>query len=95
MIPRCFPQNSSGYIKIYEVTPTGLTKWIDYVPVEDKGGTSTSPDTYVTGSGWYKCEVLLSVSGLTAWVDYIPVDFVTSTVEGDTDDDGCIPIWTP
>lgn len=95
MIPRCFPTNSSGYWRVYEVSPAGLTKWVDYIPVEDKTGTAASPNVYDDGDGWYKAEVLLSVAGLTAWVDYTPVDLVASTAEGRSDDGGAIPIWTP
>ena len=98
MVPRTFPVNSSGYWKIYEVSPTGLTRWVDYIPVIDKGGTSASPDTWTTDpatDGAFRCEVIVDTTGLTAWVDYTPVDFVSTGGEGRTDANGSIPVWTP
>jgi len=96
MVPRPLPVNSSGYWKIYEVVTTGLTQWVDYIPVIDKGGTAASPDRWGTSSdGAFRAEVLGSNAGLTAWVDYTPVDFVSTGGEGRTDANGSIPVWTP
>lgn len=77
MIPRTFPSILEAFqtkMVVYALpSVTGLTAWIDYIPV--KGVTTESSvlaNTYANG-GYQVVKTLNATTGLQAWKDYIPV----------------------
>lgn len=74
MFPWTSPsEKSSGdqsEVRVFVIDPTGLTRWVDYIPVV--AVTPTRNDSYDT-AGAIRVEELESITGLTAWVDYVPV----------------------
>jgi len=91
MIPRCYPRNPEEQWLIADVDTTGLTKWVDYIPVEEVADVPASSETY-NNDGFREAFVLASTAGLTAWTDYTPVDIGDHTAKWRSDNDGFIPI---
>jgi hypothetical protein len=97
MIPRTFPStyasNGQQQMVVYSLpSVTGLTAWIDYIPV--KGVTTESAtleNTYANG-GYQVVNSLSSLTGKQAWLDYIPVyEDPSYTKPWSTDAGGYIP----
>lgn len=97
MIPRTFPStfaaNGQQQMVVYSLPSiTGLTAWIDYIPV--KGVTTESAtleNTYANG-GYQAVDSLASLTGKQAWLDYIPVyEDASYTKPWSTDAGGYIP----
>lgn len=97
MIPRTFPStfaaNGQQQMVVYSLPSiTGLTAWIDYIPV--KGVTTeraTLENTYANG-GYQVVDSLASLTGKQAWLDYIPVyEDASYTKPWSTDAGGYIP----
>ena len=78
---------------IYVVSPTGKTKWVDYLPVKINFPNSADINRY-NDIGALGIHTLSSNSGLVAWVDYIPVVIVgtTDAKKWRYDDDGHLPV---
>ena len=89
MIPRCYPTNANGSMIVGEVSPVGLVKWVDYIPVQL--GSAGQENTY-NDAGEKVIETLVSLVGLTAWVDYIPIVTDVGQALWRSDDDGAIPV---
>lgn len=97
MIPRTFPSTFDGsnlqQMVVYILSDvTGLTEWIDYIPVKQPNslGTANSYDI----NGYQKLDVLTSTTGKQAWIDYIPVYVKTSgAIPWSTDATGYIPSY--
>jgi hypothetical protein len=83
---------SGDYTVVYEIDPTGKTRWVDYIPVklfdvpvekigrfDDNGGLAV---------------VILESPVGSAWVNYIPVVFVADPNGGKWrhDDRGFLPV---
>jgi len=76
---------------ILEVSPTGLRRWVDYIPVELLADPTTNLETY-NDLGSKAVDYLVDGVGKTAWVDYIPV--VTTTGNNwRSNDTGVIPVY--
>ena len=93
MIPRCYPQDTTGKMKVFQLlSTTGLTRWIDYIPVKTATLNSAVENTYAA-TGYIRCNTLGSTTGLKAWNDYIPVwTDASATVPWSTNANGYIPI---
>lgn len=85
---------SGRYITVAEVSPSGLSQWVHYLPVtrvllDDEDKVNRFDD-----DGALAVRVLDSTSGLTPWVDYIPVVEVDRDAKGKWtyNDNGYIPI---
>lgn len=47
MIPKTYPTDASGYMKVGEVADTtGLTEWVDYIPVQVVTEVPASANSY-------------------------------------------------
>lgn len=96
MIPRTFPSiiEALQTKMVVYVLPsiTGLTAWIDYIPV--KGVTTESnalANTYAT-DGYQVVKTIDSLTGKQAWLDYIPVfESASYNKPWSTDAGGYIP----
>lgn len=73
---------------VAEVDPSGLRKWVDYIPVETAAAVT---ETY-NDAGAKAIEILADTTGLRAWVDYIPV-VTTTGANWRSDDGGVIPVF--
>ena len=85
------PLPYNGY-PIYVLSDvTGLTEWVDYIPVQqEQGGRAMSYDL----AGYLMGEAVADTTGLTAWVDYIPVYAVSSrTIPWYVGANGYIPYY--
>lgn len=71
---------------------TGLTAWVDYIPVRLGAQAGESFGRFENDGSIHAVQVLSSTTGLTAWVDYLPV-YVdnTKTKPWSTDSTGYIP----
>lgn len=99
MVPRTFPSvyntaNGSTAMVVYEITDlTGLTRWVDYIPVKYSPDTDT-PNKYDNNGALY-VSALGSVSGLQAGVDYIRVYVDNAATKRWTiSADGFIPVFS-
>ena len=99
MIPATYPSvldaNNRTKMVVYELTSvTGLTRWVDYIPVKSPANESdtTLANTYAN-AGFILSNALTSVTGLQAFKDYIPI-YVdnAATVPWTTDANGYIPL---
>lgn len=78
MIPRTFPSsvasNGSAQMIVYFLPfVSGLTRWVDYIPVQyTTASTSTTENTY-NQNGYIPVASLSSISGLTPFKEYVPV----------------------
>jgi hypothetical protein len=79
--------------KVVIVSATGLTKWVNYLPVKQVSPSQVDANTFASG-GALAVQILSSGTGLTPWVDYIPVVEVTDGDESRWryDNNGWIPI---
>lgn len=101
MIPRTYPsivttqEELSGRTAMAAytlVSVSGLTKWIDYIPVRYANYSASTINTY-SNDGGLATKILDDVTGLASWVDYIPVYVDNSlTVPWSSDANGYIPI---
>lgn len=77
--------------KIYPLASvSGLTEWVDYLPVKLQGSPNRLNSTDNDGA-LHTTEVLASITGLVKWVDYIPVYVVVRSTPWVTSTDGYIP----
>lgn len=98
MIPRTYPtslHSSTGrrqMVVYFLSSVTGLTRWVDYIPVQ--WGTANTPRENSTDTGGYlSVDSLSSTTGKQAWVDYIPVYLDASATGNWTIDSvGFLPI---
>ena len=78
MIPRTFPSsvasNGSAQMIVYFLpSVSGLTRWVDYIPVQyTTASTSTTENTY-NQNGYLPVASLSSITGLTPFKEYVPV----------------------
>jgi hypothetical protein len=99
MVPRTFPSvyntpNGSTSMVVYEITDlTGLTRWVDYIPVQYSADNSI-PNSYDNNGALY-VSALGSVSGLQAGKDYIRI-YVdnAATKKWTISSDGYIPVFS-
>lgn len=91
MLPRTYPCNTSFELRVFEVSPSGLVKWVDYIPIKEVVPGTGHVRTY-ENDGAMAVETLSSVTGLVAWVDYLPVVPVTDSAQWRSDNDGFIPV---
>jgi len=72
---------------------TGLTRWVDYIPIQFATADSTDVNTF-NAAGALLVDQLLSTTGKVAGVDYIRVYEDLSTTEAwSTNTAGYIPIY--
>lgn len=69
---------------------TGLTEWVDYIPVKANGSPNRLHSTDNLGA-LHANSVLGSITGKVKWVDYIPVFVVSRNTPWTTGTDGYIP----
>jgi hypothetical protein len=67
---------------------TGLTEWVNYIPVEAE---SANPGRFDADGAFPVVSVLSDITGKVEWVDYIPVFVVSRTLPWRTDADGYVP----
>ena len=99
MIPATYPSvldsNNRTKMLVYQVPSiTGLTRWVDYIPVKSPANESDlSLANTFANAGFILSNSLSSVEGLQAFVDYIPI-YVdnNATVPWSTDANGYIPL---
>ena len=77
MIPRTYPSTyaSNGQqqlVGFYLGSVTGLTKWVDYIPVR-LGQTAPGTENAYNTDGYIPVASLSSVEGLVAFKDYVPL----------------------
>jgi hypothetical protein len=78
--------------KVFVVTTTNRTKWVDYIPVRQVVPGADKTNRY-DQDGALPVTILGSVTGLREWVDYTPVVEVgASTNQWRAESDGYIPI---
>jgi hypothetical protein len=96
MIPRTYPTvystpNGRQEMVIFVLSSvSGLTKWIDYIPVKEVT-TPTTLNAYDNDDA-IAVSPLVSTSGKLAWKDYIPVFLVTTGTAWSSDNNGYIPV---
>jgi hypothetical protein len=78
--------------KILPITPTGLVKWVDYIPIKMYPSTLVENVNRTNDLGALASETLTIPEGV-AWVNYLPVAHVTDpeSKRWRTDDTGFIP----
>lgn len=78
---------------VYQLSDvTGLTKWVDYIPVVVQTGCNAGT---FDEDGCWAVTPLSSTTGKTAWVDYTPVYVVTETAnKWRYENNGWIPVDT-
>jgi len=99
MIPRTFPSvldNNKTKANIAFLSDvSGLTEWIDYIPVKEVTTNTTVENTYAN-NGYIVTNAIADVTNLNKWEHYIPVYDVTSDTnynkKWSTDVGGYIPI---
>ena len=99
MIPRTFPSiyvtpngQTAAVVELITDT-TGLTRWIDYIPVQFVTADSVKANTY-ENDGALLVDQLLSTSGKQAGIDYIKVfEDLTTTTPWSSNANGYIPIY--
>jgi hypothetical protein len=98
MVPQTFPSvynttNGSTSMVVYEITDlTGLTRWVDYIPVKFSPDTDT-PNSYDNNGALY-VSAIPSIVGKQAGKDYIRI-YVDSaaTKRWTVSADGFIPVF--
>lgn len=71
--------NGATAMVAYEITSTtGLTAWVDYIPVTITQSTTAAKQNTFDYDGAINAQLLASVSGLTTWIDYVKVYQVTT-----------------
>lgn len=90
MVPQTFP-SVNGKMVVFKLSSlTGLSRWIDYIPVK----TAVSPGILNSYDGNMDADILVSASGKKAWIDYIPVyEDAAATKPWLVSADGYIPIY--
>lgn len=99
MIPQTYPStlsaNNQRQMVVFVLSDvSGLTRWIDYIPVKPPiEGTSPSLANTYDNNGYILVEKLDSIVGKQAWIDYIPV-FIddSATISWSTNILGYIPM---
>lgn len=99
MIPHTFPSvpnaiNGDTEMVVYFLSSvSGLTRWVDYIPVKTVSEDRTVVNTTNAG-GYQPINILSSISGKTAWVDYIPVyEDAAATIPFNSGASGYIPVY--
>ena len=97
MIPFTFPtvlsHNRQQCVTYALSSVTGLTEWIDYIPVKATTNPNSLTNSYAIGGNQFIFE-LASTSGLQAGKDYINIYYdATKTVPFSTNTNGYIPVW--
>lgn len=87
MIPRTFPSsvapiNGATQMIVYFLpSVTGLTRWVDYIPVQySTVNTSTTENTY-NQDGYIPVTSLSSITGMTPFKEYVPVYVDTAATD--------------
>jgi hypothetical protein len=96
MIPQTFPSvlvNNKTVMLVGVITnPTGLVRWVDYIPVKNVAVQTQVENTY-SDDGYIITSVVSDLTGKQAWLDYIPIyDDVLASVPWSTDINGFIPV---
>lgn len=102
MIPRTFPSsrasNGSTQMIVYFLgSVTGLTRWIDYIPVKYSTEITASKENTYDQNGYIPVIELSSITGATPFKEYVPVYLDNSSIDEDvwkTKSTGFIPIGT-
>lgn len=79
------------YRKVFQVSISGKTKWVDYLPVKFVVVTTSKANRFDT-DGALAVKEIVSTTGLVAWVDYWPVATVAGSGVYRYDDTGYLPI---
>ena len=96
MIPRTYPTvystpNGRQEMVVFALSSvSGLTQWIDYIPVKEVSSPTTL-NAYDNDDA-ILVSPLASTTGKLAWKDYIPVYLVTTGVAWSSDNNGYIPV---
>lgn len=87
MIPRTFPSsvaslNGATQMIVYFLpSVTGLTRWVDYIPVQySTVNTSTTENTY-NQDGYIPVTSLSDITGMTPFKEYVPVYVDTAATD--------------
>lgn len=97
MIPHTYPTfmdaQKKAYMKVFFLSSvSGLTKWIDYIPVKTVAFSATNEGTTNTG-GHMTVTQVASDTALAKWRDYIPVyEDASATVAWSSNANGYIPV---
>ena len=98
MIPQTYPStlsaNNRMQMVVFVLTDvTGLTRWVDYIPVKPPTTLNTNFANTFETQGYLLTSSLSSISGKQAWLDYIPVyiDYA-ATIPYSTNASGYIPM---
>lgn len=98
MIPQTYPSTLSANNHMQMVVfvlsdVSGLTRWIDYIPVKPPTTINTNFANTFAEQGYIVTNSLTSISGKQAWLDYIPVyiDYAATTPYS-TNASGYIPM---
>jgi len=95
MLPVTSPMDAAGDTKVFALASvSGLTQWVDYVPVQVVDFAATVINKTDSG-GFRQVNSLAADTGLLPFKDYIPVFVVTGrTMPWNTDDtNGYIPMY--
>ncbi len=100
MIPRTFPSsvaaNGSTQMIVYFLpSVSGLTRWVDYIPVKFTTVASAATENTYNQDGYIPVASLSSIAGFTPFKEYVPVFLDGSAVDADVWDvsiTGFIPV---
>ena len=102
MIPRTFPSsvasNGSAQMIVYFLpSVSGLTRWVDYIPVKfTTVATATTENTY-DQNGYIPVVSISSITGATPFKEYVPVYLDSSATDAEVwkvNITGFIPVGT-
>lgn len=98
MLPVTYPTHRNAIsdqaecVVYYLTSISGLSAWIDYIPVKTVIHTGNTEGT-TDANGYQAINVIDSTSNKQAWLDYIPVyEDVSATLPFKTDSGGYIPV---
>jgi hypothetical protein len=102
MIPRTFPSsvasNGSTQMIVYFLpSVSGLTRWVDYIPVKFTTVATAATENTYNQNGYIPVVSLSSIAGATPFKEYVPVFLDSSAVDADVWDvtiTGFIPVGT-
>ena len=100
MIPHTFPTQvnpvtgNTEMLVRFLASPTGLQRWVDYIPVKTIVGAYTSEMTANAG-GYQAIKKVIYTTSMRPFADYVPVfEDVSATTPFTTDATGYIPVCT-
>ena len=102
MIPRTFPSsvasNGSRQMIVYFLpSVSGLTRWVDYIPVKFTTVATAATENTYNQNGYIPVVSLSSIAGATPFKEYVPVFLDSSAADADVWDvtiTGFIPVGT-